>query len=100
MKRNENLTNFHVSNVPEGNIDVFPLLIRFEGEEGSLQASHLVENHLARPQNLTESQSLCWGFPDGLASKESTCNSGDTEEAGSIPELGRSPGEGSGSILA
>ena len=31
------------------------------------------------------------GFPDGSDSKESTCNAGDL---GSIPGLGRSPGEG------
>ena len=56
-----------------------------------------MENHLAKPQNLTESQSLCWGFPDGSTSKESTCNEGDTGEAGS--RLGRSPGEGNGNSL-
>ena len=33
------------------------------------------------------------GFPDISASKESACNSGDL---GSIPGLGRSPGEGKG----
>ena len=33
------------------------------------------------------------GFPCGSAGKESACNVGDL---GSIPELGRSPGEGSG----
>jgi len=33
------------------------------------------------------------GFPDSSAGKESTCNAGDL---GSIPELGRSPGEGKG----
>ena len=33
------------------------------------------------------------GFPCGPASKESTCNAGDL---GSIPGLGRSPGEGKG----
>ena len=32
-------------------------------------------------------------FPGGSGSKESTCNAGDL---GPIPELGRSPGEGSG----
>ena len=32
-----------------------------------------------------------WAFPCGLAGKESTCNVGDL---GSIPGLGRSPGEG------
>ena len=33
------------------------------------------------------------GFPCGSAGKESTCNAGDL---GSIPGLGRSPGEGNG----
>ena len=33
------------------------------------------------------------GFPCGSADKESSCNAGDL---GSIPELGRSPGEGKG----
>ena len=36
------------------------------------------------------------GFPCGSASKESTCNLGDL---GSIPGLGRSPGEGKGYLL-
>ena len=34
---------------------------------------------------------LCLDFPGGSAGKESTCNAGDL---GSMPELGRSPGEG------
>ena len=34
-----------------------------------------------------------WGFPDGSGSKEFPCNAGDP---GSIPGLGRSPGEGNG----
>ena len=33
------------------------------------------------------------GFPDSSVGKESVCNVGDL---GSIPELGRSPGEGKG----
>ena len=33
------------------------------------------------------------GFPGGSAGKESTCNAGDL---GSIPGLGRCPGEGNG----
>ena len=43
---------------------------------------------------------ICWkrspvflGFPGGWAGKESACNVGDL---GSIPRLGRSPGEGNG----
>ena len=35
----------------------------------------------------------CLSFPCGSAGKESTCNAGDL---GSIPGLGRSPGEGNG----
>ena len=34
-----------------------------------------------------------WGFPGSSAGKESVCNAGDP---GSIPGLGRSPGEGKG----
>ena len=36
------------------------------------------------------------GFPRGSGGKESPCNAGDT---GSVPELGRSPGEGKGNAL-
>ena len=35
-------------------------------------------------------------FPGGLDGKESACNAGDP---GSIPGLGRSPGEGNGYLL-
>ena len=37
--------------------------------------------------------SLAWDVPGGLAGKESTCNVGDL---GSVPGIGRSPGEGKG----
>ena len=36
---------------------------------------------------------VCLGFPGGSAGKESACNTGDP---GSIPGLGRSPGDGNG----
>ena len=36
------------------------------------------------------------GFPGGLDGKASACNAGDL---GSIPGLGRSPGEGNGTPL-
>ena len=36
---------------------------------------------------------ICMGFPGGSAGKEATCNAG---SQGSIPGLGRSPGEGKG----
>ena len=39
------------------------------------------------------SSSSSKGFPGGSAGKESTCNTGDL---GSVPGLGRSPGEGKG----
>ena len=39
------------------------------------------------------------GFPDGILGKESTCNAGDTGDAGLIPGSGRSPREGNGNPL-
>ena len=41
-------------------------------------------------QNLFTLKRVLWGFHDGSAGKESTCHVGDL---GSIPGLGRSPGE-------
>ena len=40
--------------------------------------------------------SFMMGLPGGLDSKKSACNAGDL---GSIPGLGRSPGEGNGNPL-
>ena len=40
-----------------------------------------------------ELEFVLMGFPGGSAGKESACNSGDL---GSVPGLGRSPGEGKG----
>ena len=37
-----------------------------------------------------------WGFPGGLVIKNLPANAGDTEDVGSIPGLGRSPGGGNG----
>ena len=39
------------------------------------------------------------GFPNGSCSKESVCSAGDTRDMGSIPGLGRFPGEGNGNPL-
>ena len=39
------------------------------------------------------------GFLHGSTGKESTSNAGHTGDVGSIPELGRSPGEGNGNPL-
>ena len=44
-------------------------------------------------QGLFEINSVNMGFPDSSVGKESACNAGDP---GSIPGLGRSPGEGKG----
>ena len=38
-------------------------------------------------------------FPDGSVGEEPSFNAGDTGDAGLIPGLGRSPGEGSGNPL-
>ena len=44
----------------------------------------------------THTYTHTWGFPSDSDSKESTCNAGDI---GSIPGLGRPPGEGKGYLL-
>ena len=49
----------------------------------------------------SEAENWCWviincGFPGGSDGKASACNAGDP---GSIPGLGRSPGEGNGNPL-
>ena len=49
----------------------------------------------------SEAENWCWviincGFPGGSDGKVSACNAGDP---GSIPGLGRSPGEGNGNPL-
>ena len=53
--------------------------------------------HIVRgPDNIIYKYSVCvggGGFFCGSAGKESTCNAGDL---GSVPGLGRSPGEGKG----
>ena len=42
---------------------------------------------------------LSLAFPGGSVGEESTCNAGDSEDAGLIPGLGRSPGGGQGNPL-
>ena len=54
----------------------------FDGQVGKI---HWRKDSLPTPVFL--------GFPGGSAGKEPTCNAGDL---GSIPGLGRSPGEGKG----
>ena len=39
------------------------------------------------------------GHPSGSVGKESACKAGDIRDAGSIPGLGRSPGEGQGILV-
>ena len=46
---------------------------------------------------ITIQHQLRWGFPGGPNSKESACNAGDL---GSVPSLGRSPGEGNSNPLS
>ena len=53
----------------------------------------LMDSHLGLLQQLLGSPLELLGFPCGSAGKESSCNVGDL---GSIPGLGRSPGEGKG----
>ena len=37
-------------------------------------------------------------FPDGSLDKQSPCSAGDTGDSCSVPELGRSPGEGDSNL--
>ena len=39
------------------------------------------------------------GFPDGSVVKNPPANAGDSGHTGSIPRLGRSPGEGNGNLF-
>ena len=57
----------------------------------SLSHTHTTTRKLTKI--LIEAVSDRWGFPGGSDGKESTCSAGDP---GSIPGLGRSPGEGNG----
>ena len=86
--------------------------LEFEGQLGLLRASliaQLGKNLLAMQETLLLflGGKICWrrdrlpspgflGFFYGSAGKESACNAGDP---GLIPGLGRSPGEGKGSLL-
>ena len=44
-------------------------------------------------------KSWVWGFPSGSVVKKPPANDGDARDLGSIPELGRSPGEGNGNPI-
>ena len=64
---------------------------------GASLIAQLVKNHPAMQETPWRRERLptpaFLGFPGGSAGKESACNVGDL---GSIPGLGRSPGEGKG----
>ena len=64
----------------------------------SLQADTLLSEPPGKPQQHTLNicPPLTWSFPDISVGKESACNAGDS---GSIPGLGRSPGERRGYSL-
>ena len=73
----------------------------------SLIAQLRIHLQCRRPQFDSWVEKICWrrdrlptpvflGFSDSSVGKESTCNAGDL---GSIPRLGRSPGEGKGCSL-
>jgi hypothetical protein len=51
FKRKLNLWKNHTA---KGNLEMFPLLLGLESEEGYQQVSSLIENHLEELQNKTE----------------------------------------------
>ena len=56
----------------------------------------MVLHFIITPYIIYRQINILVGFPGGSDGKESACNTGD---AGSIPELGRSSGEGNGNFL-
>ena len=65
--------------------------VQYSGLENSMD--HTVHGVTKSGRNFSV---LCLGFPSGSVGKESACKAGDL---GSIPGLGRSPGEGKGFLL-
>ena len=59
----------------------------------NLQVKSSFDKHLLIHQSIDDSCRNLWDFPGG---KESACQTGDV---GSVPGLGRSPGEGNGNPL-
>ena len=78
------------------------LATRCQGERGQLPSEGATEQLgalecvLGPWSGIYETLTLCWGFPSSADGKDSACNAGDL---GSIPGLGRSPGEGNGKPL-
>ena len=75
------------------------LMNLFTGQEQRLKCREWTFRHrVGQTESSTDICSTCstWGFPGGSAGKESACNARDP---GSIPGLGRSPGEGHGNPL-
>ena len=64
-----------------------------EGVVGTRAHTHTLEYYSAIKKNEIRPLAATWRAPGWLSGKESTCNAGDR---GSIPGLGRSPGEGHG----
>ena len=68
-------------------------------ESGSLQSMGSQKDTIYQLKNKNKVIIFIIGLPQWLSSKESACNAGATGDAGSIPELGRSPGEGNDNPL-
>ena len=77
-------------------------LAQEDREKHPLKQKRQLEVHLptSSPSLSSQTQVLCsyigkfWGFPDGSAGKESTCNAENAGDTGLILGLGRSPGGG------
>ena len=78
------------------NTDLIP---RTSGESESV--SHSVLSNSVIPWTVAHQAPVFMGFPgqEYLSGEEFACNAKDTGDVGSIPGLGRSPGEGNGNSL-
>ena len=77
-------------------MDYNSVLGREQGDSGREKGTPLPKDHGVTLADLVSPDSTHMGFPGGSDGKESACNAGDL---GSIPGLGRSPGEEKGYLL-
>ena len=70
-----------------GVFEVSEYIVHVVGKEGGLLQIDCIDD----PNYFSPCTYVCWGLPQWLSSKESTCNAGSKSDVGSIPGSERSP---------